>query len=200
MLDSYLARLIEPVVVDVLGRFDPQPGTPLGDKIIAMEARMSSLEAQANEQLGLVIGLAIAELTSLREGNKIKDQALVDANATIESLKATIEAQSGQLAQAEADKIAAVQQAVADALATDSDADAQRALGYVDQLNSALPQVVVPDVPVSEPGVPAEAPSDAGTAVSIPEVEPAETPEPSEVAITEPLDVAPTGDGSTDTI
>lgn len=111
-----------------------------------LEERMTSVESQAWDQLGALIAVVVAEVQSLREGIAQKDAAL----------------QAAQEALANAD--ANTQQQVADALAADSAADVDRVLAYTDQLKAAAP-VEVPEVPVPDPGQPAEPPADSGVEV-----------------------------------
>jgi hypothetical protein len=61
---------------------------------------------------------------------------------------------------------------VATALGADSAADAERIKGLLDELATVLPGEV-PDVPVPDPGQPAEVPADGGGIGSVPD-EPAE--------------------------
>ena len=111
-----------------------------------LENRMTSMEDQAWGQLGALIGVVVAEVASLKDGIAQKDAAL----------------QAAQTALAGAD--AAAEQKVADALAADSAADVDRVNSYLGQLSSAAP-VDVPEVPVPDPGTPADPPADSGVTV-----------------------------------
>lgn len=108
-----------------------------------MEQRMTNVEQQTWDELGRLVGVIVAEVTSLRDGIAQKDAALQAAQAEL------------------ADAQSAAAQQVQDALDADSAADVERALGLVDQLKTAVP-ADVPDVPVPAPGEPAEEPPAGG--------------------------------------
>ena len=110
---------------------------------------MTSMESQYSDQLGALIGVVVAEVVSLRDGIAQKDAAL--------------QAAQEQLSNVDADTA----QKISDALAADSAADADRTKAWLDQLASAAP-VTVPDVPVPDPGQPAEPPADSGLEVPDP--------------------------------
>ncbi len=189
LLDSYLARLMRPLLAEMLAQMNLTPSAELDARTTALEARMTSMEETVGNELGVLVGVVVAEVESLRTGNAAKDQALVDARAQIESLKANVEGEP--LRQAEA-----VQAAVTAALAADSATDTERLLAYTDKLKAALPAAVeVPVVEVPEPGVPAEVPADS--AVEPVEVTPVVEPEPTPDTL--PADVDPAtlgGEGS----
>lgn len=177
VLDSYLARLIRPLLPGLLAELDITPSAELGARIESLENRVTNIENEAFEQLGVLIGVVVAEVESLRTGITAKDQALADALAQIEALVANAAGEEARQAEA-------VAAAVRDALALDSTADATRVLGYVDQLKAAAPTQEVPEVPVPDPGVPAEPPADSG--VEVPEVP--ETPQPEPTPDTAPVE------------
>lgn len=117
--------------------------------LIRIDARLNRMEnhmtqaSNYDEQLGALIGVVVAEVLSLRDGIRQKDAAL----------------QAAQGALADADEN--TRQQIADALAADAQADAERTKSWLDQLAQAVPQDV-PDVPVPDPGQPAEPPADSG--------------------------------------
>jgi hypothetical protein len=140
-----------------------------------LESRMTSVEQQTWDELGRLVGVIVAEVTSLRDGIAQKDAALQAALAALE----------------DAESAAATQ--VQEALDADSAADAERSLSLIDQIKAALPaEVEVPDVPVPPVGEPAEEPT------------PAEPTEPEAPVDETPVDEAPVEntnpDGSTDTV
>jgi hypothetical protein len=171
-LMSVLVTAVRPLILAVL---DEQGLLGASGRINDLESRMTDVENEAFGQLGTLIGVVVAEVTSLRESDVAKTQALVNAAATIESLQSLLQG-------AEADKAQAVLDAVNAAAALDSQADTTRVLSYVDQLKAAVPATqTVPDVPVPPAGEPAEVPADDGTGaapVEVPEVDPTPTPEP----------------------
>lgn len=117
-----------------------------GLRINMMEDRMTSseqAEAQANDKFAAMLGTAIAEIRSLRDGQ---------------------ETFAVQLAQAVADG----DKARADALAADALRDAERINNYAAQLAELYP-AQVPEVQVPDAGAPAEPPADSG--VEVPAVE-----------------------------
>ncbi|MBC8091366.1 MAG: hypothetical protein H7Y15_05380 [Pseudonocardia sp.] len=181
MLDSYLARLMRPLLDEMLAEMNLTPSAELDARTTALEARMTSIEDTVGTELGVLVGVIVAEVESLRIGSAAKDQALVDARAQIESLKANSDGEA--LRQAEA-----VQAAVTAALAADSVTDTDRLLGYTTKLKEALPPAVeVPVIEVPQPGAPAEVPVDS--TVEVPEV--VVTPEPEPTPETLPADVDP---------
>lgn len=104
-----------------------------------LESRMTSVEQQTWDELGRLVGVVVAEVTSLRDGIAQKDAALQTALAAL----------------ADADEAAAAQ--VQAALDADSAADVERVLGLSDRLKAVVP-AEVPEVPVPPVGEPAEEP------------------------------------------
>lgn len=139
------ARLLAPAIRSIDTRL-----RAVEKNIINLEERMTSVEEQYAGEVGALVAVVVAEVLSLREGVRQKDEALALAQTAL------------------ADADARTQQAVADALAADSAADAERLKVYLDQLKATVP-VEVPEVAVPDPGVPAEPPADSG--VEIPEVD-----------------------------
>jgi hypothetical protein len=127
-----------------------------------LEIRMTSAEQAVNEKLGVLIGVVVAEVASLRAGVADKDAALQAALAQLQALEDSEAADVARQVQA--------------ALDTDSAADTVRVQGYLDQLSQAVP-ADVPDVPVPDPGQPAEPPADSG--VEVPDA-PVEDPDVTE--------------------
>ena len=138
----------------ILARFRAQ------DKINRkVEIRLTSLEEQYASEIGPLLGIVIAEHASLTAGLAEKNAALAAALTALE--------------QERADRDATVTSQVKSALDADSTADAERLRIYLDQLRTAVP-VQVPEVPVPDPGVPAEVPPDSG--VEVPQVPATEQP------------------------
>lgn len=127
-----------------------------------LEIRMTSAEQDVNEKLGVLIGVVVAEVASLRDGLSTKDAALQAALAQLQALQDSEAADVARQVQA--------------ALDTDSAADTVRVQNYLDQLSQAVP-ADVPDVPVPDPGEPAEPPADSG--VEVPDA-PVEDPDVTE--------------------
>ena len=109
---------------------------------------MTAPEDQAWADLGVLIGIVVAEVRQDRDTITNLTDALTQAQDLITQLQ-------GQLEGATADKAEAVATAVADALAVDAAGDTQRTLDAVEKLKAAAP-VEVPEVPTPEPGTPAE--------------------------------------------
>lgn len=156
VLNSRIAEAINQkftaVVFPRLSRIDRRLSS-IEEKQRELEERMTTAEETAWAQLGALIGVVIAEVTSLRDGIAQKDAALVAAQEALE--------------QERADRDATVAQQVADAIGADSASDTARTLDYLSQLSAAAP-VEVPEVPVPAPGEPATPPED------IPPAEPTE--------------------------
>jgi hypothetical protein len=109
------------------------------------------------------------KINELEERMTTTEQEQYDRGAQLVGLlKAEFASLHSQLDQALADSDAKV----ATALGEDSKADAERIKGLLDELATVLPGTV-PDVPVPDPGQPAEVPADGGGIGSVPD-EPAE--------------------------
>lgn len=96
-----------------------------------------------------------------------EDQAYARAAEVVGLIKAEFASLKAQVDAAVADKDAAVQAGVASALADDAAADTERLSGLIGELESVLP-VAVPQVPVPDPGQPAEVPAESETPVGDP--------------------------------
>ncbi|HTF54637.1 MAG TPA: hypothetical protein VK735_44955 [Pseudonocardia sp.] len=109
---------------------------------------MTAPEDQAWADLGVLIGIVVAEVRQDKATIASQVEQLTAAAELIAELQ-------GQLEGAEAEKAAAVAQGIADALAVDTAADTERTLAAIERLAEAAP-VTVPDVPTPDPGEPAE--------------------------------------------
>lgn len=88
-----------------------------------------------------------------------EDRAYARAGEVVALLRAEFASLRSQVDAAVADKEAAVQAGIESALADDSAADAARVESLITELESVLP-AEVPQVPVPEPGQPAELPNE----------------------------------------
>lgn len=118
-------------------------------RIDHLETYVSTAETAATARLAELAGLIKAEFASLK----------------------------GQLDAAIADKDAAVAAGITSALNDDSAADASRLEGLIAEFESVLP-ATVPDVPVPDPGQPAELPAEPAPAEPVEETPPADEPTP----------------------
>ena len=160
-------------VADVLGLVTREElDERLADERIATQEMIAmTAAAQYDEVLTRLadrIGMLVAENASIRDAVKQKDEALAAAATALSNVQ-------DQLAAEQASEAAEVQRQVQEALEADAQKDLARVEALLTAAGGELPGDV-PDVPVPDPGQPADPPD--GSDVT-PVDEPPDTPVPS---------------------
>lgn len=138
----FFRSLTRPWTADLVTREDLT--TLLTELELKWSERMTTAEDQVGQKVAALIGMAVAEVQSLR-------------------------ASSADFAVRLAEAVAAGDQALADSLAADQARDIARASEWLAKLEEAYP-ADVPEVPVPAEGEPAEVPADAPGDLEVPEV------------------------------